>query len=76
MANELAKAAGQIVQATPEQLREFNETVVDASSTINSMNSELDILQVNLKKMGELKDKYDQKVKYVRSQLSDIAMKL
>ena len=76
MANELAKAAGQIVQATPNQLREFNEAVVDASSTINSMNSELDILQVNLKKMGELKDKYDQKVRYVRSQLSDIATKL
>ena len=76
MANEIAKQVDQIRGMNPQEVSELTVEVVKATKTINETNAEIDILSGSLVKLSDAKDEYDRKVKIIRGQLTDLAVKL
>ena len=76
MSNELAKSVGEINKMTPQQVTEMTTEVVEVTKTLHQTNQELDVLSSALNKLDNTKDEYDRKAKIVRSQLTNLAVKL
>jgi len=76
MDNELAKSVNEIKGMNPKQVSDMNVEVVEATRILNETNAEIDVLSGSLKRLSDVKDEYDRKVKIVRGQLTDLAVKL
>ena len=76
MANELAKQVQEIKGMNPQEVSELTVDVVEATKTINETNAEIDVLSGSLSRLSDAKDEYDRKVKIIRGQLTDLAVKL
>lgn len=76
MANEIAKQVSEIKTMNPKDVTELTVDVVEATKVLHETNAEIDVLSGSLQKLNDVKDEYDRKVRIVRKQLTDLAVKL
>ena len=78
MANEIevAKQVNEIKTMKAEDVSQLTVSVVEATKSINEVNAEIDVLSAGLVKLDKAKDEYDRKVRIIRGQLTDLAVKL
>ncbi len=74
--NELANHIESLKGMNPEEVSQLTVNVVETTRVLNETNAEIDILSGSLVKLSKTKDEYDRKVKIIRGQLTDLAVKL
>lgn len=74
--SELANHIDSLKGMNPEEVSQLTVNVVETTRVLNETNAEIDILSGSLVKLSKTKDEYDRKVKIIRGQLTDLAVKL